>query len=192
MASWPPGLYPTGRGGNVPRTMSPAHHDLISSSAQYLSTFTCTSLSSGYLTSSGTAHGSRPIFGPFIPIIAPRKSTLPLLRKKEISIFGNHTSYAYVTFSCINVFSTRKGHTPDTSAFGMLQHLIHIASYSPRSMVWWRSSRKGHTPDASASGMLQHLIHIASYFPRSMVWWKSYDGEIFMGITFPFTFLTLI
>ena len=158
MGGWPPGLHPTSRGGNVPRTMSPAHHDLISSSAQYLSTFTCTSLSSGYLTSSGTAHGSIPIFRPFIPIIAPRNSTLPLLRKKEISIFGNHTSYAYVSFSCINVFSTRKGHTPDTSAFGMLQHLIHIASYSPRSMVWWRS----------------------------------YNGEIFMGITLPFTFLTLI
>ena len=135
MASWPPGLYTTGRGGNVPQTMSPAHHDLISSSAQYLSAFTCASLSSGYLTSSGAAHGPIPIFGPFIPTIASRNSTLPLIGKKGISIFGNHTSYAYVTFSCASVFSSRKGHTLDASTSRMLQHLIHTASYSPRSMV---------------------------------------------------------
>ena len=67
MGGRPPNLHPTGQGGNVPETMSSAHHDLISSSAQYLSTFTYTSLSSGYLTSSGAAHGPIPIFGPFIP-----------------------------------------------------------------------------------------------------------------------------
>ena len=62
-----------GRGGNVPWKMSLAHHYLISSSAQYLSAFTCTSLSSSYLSSSSAAHGPIPIFGPFIPIIASQE-----------------------------------------------------------------------------------------------------------------------
>ena len=64
MGGWPPSLHPTSRGGNVPQTMSSARHDLISSSTQYLSTFTYTSLSSGYLTSSSTTHGPIPIFRP--------------------------------------------------------------------------------------------------------------------------------
>ena len=139
MGGWPPSLHFVGRGGNVPWTMSLAHHYLISSSAQYLSAFTCTSLSSGYLTSSGAAHGPIPIFGPFIPTIASQNSTLPFLGKRGISIFGNHTSYAYVIFSYVGVFSTAKRHAPDTSAFGTLQHLIHTASCSPHSTVWWRS-----------------------------------------------------
>ena len=139
MGGWPPGLHPAGRGGNVPWTMSYAHHDLISSSAQYLFAFTCTSLSLSYLTFSGAAHGPIPIFGPFIPTIASQNSTLPFLGKRGISIFGNHTSYTYVTFSCAGVFSTAKRHTLDASTFGTLQHLIHTTSCSPHSTVWWRS-----------------------------------------------------
>ena len=96
-------------------------------------------LSSGYLTSSSTTHGPIPIFGPFIPTIASQNSTLPFLGKRGISIFGNHTSYTYVTFSCAGVFSTAKRHTLDASTFGTLQHLIHTASCSPHSTVWWRS-----------------------------------------------------
>ena len=66
MGDRPLGLHLAGRGGIVPRATSSAHHELISSLAQYLSTFTYTSLSSGYLTSSGAAHGPIPISRPFI------------------------------------------------------------------------------------------------------------------------------
>ena len=69
MGGRPLGLHPAGRGGIVPPATSSAHHELISSLAQYLSTFTYTSLSSGYLTSSRAAHGPIPISRPFIPTV---------------------------------------------------------------------------------------------------------------------------
>lgn len=59
------GLHRVGQRGIVPLATSPAHHDLISTSAQYLSAFTYTSLSSGYLMSSSMASGLMPISRPF-------------------------------------------------------------------------------------------------------------------------------
>ena len=70
------GLYTVGRGGIAPRITSPAHHDLTFSSAQYLSAFIYTCLSSG------TAHGSVSLSRPFIPTIVPWNSTLSLLGEK--------------------------------------------------------------------------------------------------------------
>ena len=60
-------LYTIGRGGIALQTTSPTHYVLTFSSAQYLFAFICIGLSSGYLMSSGAAHGPIFSFGPFIP-----------------------------------------------------------------------------------------------------------------------------
>ena len=97
-------------------------------------------LSSDYLMSSNTSHGPLPIYGPFIPTIAPRNFTLLLLGKKRgFQSSNNYPSHFYVIFFCAGVFSTTKKHAPDASASRTLQHLFYMALCPPRSMVWWKS-----------------------------------------------------
>ena len=133
------GLYIVGWGGIAPQITSLAHHDLTSFSAQYLSAFVCTCLSSSYLMSSGATHGPISLSGPFIPTLAPQNFALSLFGKSGISILGSRTFHTYVISSRVGVFSPAKEYAPDASAFGTPQHLLCTIPYLPRSMVWWRS-----------------------------------------------------
>ena len=129
------GLYTVGRGGIAPQITSLAHHDLTSFSAEYLSTFVCTCLSSSYLMSSGATHGPISLSGPFISTISSQNSALSLLGKSGVSILGSRTSHTYVISSRVGVFSPANEYAPDASAFGTPQHLLCTTPYPPHSMV---------------------------------------------------------
>ena len=131
------------RGGTSPRTTFPVPHDRTPSTYHCLVGLRHYYLFSDYLMSLDTAHGPISIFGPFIPTITPRNSTLLLLGKKGMSIsWWLPSSLLCHFFMCKCLFNCKEAcfwcfgiqDTPTFISFGALSPM----SYGVMEILQWR------------------------------------------------------
>ena len=93
-------------------------------------------LSLDYLMSSGTAHGLIPVFGPFIPTIAPRNSFFFFLRKK-----GDFNFLATILFTLMSFLFVQVSFQLQRGMLLTLRHLgrfhIYFIRHSIPYVLWY-------------------------------------------------------